>query len=595
MDFLMLGPLEVRLSGRLLPLGGPKDRLMLATLLLQPNRVVPVERLIDAIWDSPPASARKNVQTHIWGLRRLFTSSEGDGRIESTAVGYRLRVGEDELDAERFERLAGQGRRALSEGRPMLAAEVLHQAISLWRGPPLQDVALTPRLQSHVVALEEGRLAAVEDRIEAELRLGRHDALVGELRSLIAQHPLRERLHAQLMLALYRSGRQADALTAYTAARRALLDELGIEPGPGLERLQQDILRRAPALELAPATTSFPINQLPSDLADFTARSRQSEPLTRLLHSEECAGGAAVTVAVITGPPGVGKTSLAVHVGHLVAESFPDGILYASLRGPDETRLPAQDAIGGFLRALGVPSERVPDALPERSAFFRSLTAGKQYLIVLDNAFDEAQVRPLIPGSSGCAVLVTSRSRLVGLSAAETVALDVFSPAESAALLSRMLGAQRTNMEPDATEEVARLCGGLPLALRIAGGRLAARPAWPIAGLVRRLSDERERLAEFSAGDLELRTAFESAYHSLSADEQRLLRTLGGFGSDPFDAAAAAHAAGIGAREAGRLLERLADVHLVRVAEIDDRYRLHDLIRLFARDLTVADAAPAGG
>jgi DNA-binding SARP family transcriptional activator len=592
-EFRVLGPLEFLPADRPVVLGGPKDRILLAVLLLQANLVVPVQRLIDALWDDPPVSARKNVQTHVWGLRRLFAARLGDERIESTAAGYRLRVAEGELDLDRFDRLAAEGQRALAGGDPALAAQLLQEALALWRGAPLLDVPLPVGYQGQLVSLEERRLAATEDRVEAALRLGRDGALVGELRELVSQNPLRERLHAQLMLALYRAGRQADALAAYTAARRVLREELGIEPGPALQSMQQDVLRRAPALELAPATSTFPINQLPPDIADFTGRRVEADRLAALLRD----GGAepaapavrtAVTVAVIAGPAGVGKTALGVHVGHLVAEDFPDGILYVNLRGAEEARLAPHEALGAFLRALGVPSDRVPHSVHEQSALFRSLTAGKRHLIVLDNAFDEAQVRPLIPGSVGCAVLVTSRGRLPGLAGAETVVLEVFSARESGTLLSRMLGAQRVHTEPGPADEVARLCGGLPLALRIAGARLAARPAWSIADLVRRLGDERERLAELAVGDLELRAAFESSYRTLAAEEQAMFRALGGVGSDRFDAETAAGLAGTDRRRAERSLDRLADAQLIQMTDSAEHYRLHDLVALFARSQAAA-------
>jgi DNA-binding SARP family transcriptional activator len=577
----MLGPLEVFRGGRPLAVGSPKDRTILALLLIDANRTVPVDRLITSLWERPPASARKNVQTHVWALRKLFAGEGGDGRIDSGRHGYRLRVGPDELDAALFERWVAEGQRALAAGEPHQAGERLRAALALWRGAPLSDVALPDADRGPLVRWAERRRAALEDRIEAELREGLHAGLVAELRELVAADPLRERLWGQLMLALYRCGRQADALAAYGAARAVLRDELGLDPGPALQRLHHEVLNRDPALDLAPATTAYPINQLPADVVDFTGRDKESD----LVHAAATGGtGAAPAVTVVVGPAGVGKTALAVHLAHQLADDFPDGQLYVDLRGASE-RLPPDQPLGRFLRDLGVPNDRVPPGPDSRAALYRSLLFGKRYLVLLDNAVDEAQVRPLLPGGAGCTVLVTSRNRLAGLTGARTVALDVLGADDARRLLSRVLGPQRTAAEPAAAAEVVRLCGRLPLALRVAGARLVARPSWSVAQLVSRLADERGRLAELAAGDLAVRAAFESSYRALPDAERAVFRALGRLDAAGFDAAAVAGAAGLPPATADRLLERLVDAHLVEPLPPGDRYRLHDLLGLFARDL----------
>jgi DNA-binding SARP family transcriptional activator len=591
-EFRILGPLEVWSGGQPVAVGSPKDRMILGLLLVEANRTVAVDRLIASLWERPPASARKNVQTHVWALRRLFTGTAGDGRIDSGPHGYRLRVGPDELDAALFERWVAEGQRLLAAGEPGKGGERLRAALALWRGAPLCDVPLADSDRGVLVRWEERRRAAVEDRVEAELREGQHAGLVAELHELVALHPLRERLWGQLMLALYRCGRQADALEAYTLARTALRDELGLDPGPALQRLHHDILNRDRALELAPATTAFPINQPPADVVDFTGRANEYD---RLHASATAANGpgsaAAPPVTVVAGPAGVGKTALAVHLAHQIAEDFPDGQLYADLHGAGPDRLPPDRTLGRFLRDLGVPNGRAPAALEARAALYRSLLFGKRYLILLDNAADEAQVRPLLPGGAGCTVLVTSRDRLAGLTGARTLSLDVPGADDARLLLSRILGPQRTAAEPGPAAEVVRLCGRLPLALRVAGARLAARPAWSLAQLVSRLTDERSRLTELAAGDLEVRAAFESSYQALPEPERAVFEVLGRLDADAFDAAAVAGAAGLPAAAAGRLLERLVDVHLVEVLPPGDRYiaRVLDLSEHHLGDIGAGD------
>jgi DNA-binding SARP family transcriptional activator len=487
MEFCLLGPLTVRCGDMAVAVPRGRQRAVLAALLLRANHVVPVDELAEALWGTElPPSARVSVQNYVARLRA--TLGPAGPRIATHPHGYLIELGDGELDVARFEALLGQARAAAREGRWVEAAGAAGAALGLWRGEPLADAG------SDVLAVREGprlaelRLQAAEMRIDAELQLGRPGEVIGELRQLAAQQPLRERLHALLMLALYTDSRQAEALAAYQDARNVLVEELGAEPGPDLQRLHQQILAGDPALVRPGTGASAPAGpvprELPSDVAAFTGRASELAELDRILlggHADQAgdAKPAAAVISAVSGTAGVGKTALAVHWAHHAAAKFPGGQLYVNLRGYDPGQpVSAAGALAGFLRALGVPGPDIPAEQTERAARYRSLLAGKQMLVVLDNASTVEQVRPLLPGTPGCAVLVTSRNSLAGLVArdgAVRLDLDLLPLADAVALLAELTGA-RVAAEPDAAVTLARQCARLPLALRVAAELAAARP-----------------------------------------------------------------------------------------------------------------------
>jgi DNA-binding SARP family transcriptional activator len=499
-EFGILGPLQVVAGERPVILGAAKLRATLAVLLVHANQFTSLDRLVDELWeDRPPNSAAKLVPQYVSQLRRSLQPDWGrrchaGSLLETRPRGYLLHVEADALDADRFRALVERSRCLVRSNAAQAAADGLRQALGLWRGVALADVPRTPSVTAAAVQLEELRIAAAEDRIEAELAVGRHSELVCELSALVSRHPLQERLRGQLMLALYRSGRQAEALQAYQAARQVLLEELGIEPGRALRQLQQAILTADLALEpasdrvrdAAASSAQLPPAQLPADVADFTGRGRHLRRLHQLLAASQHT--TAVTISAIVGAAGTGKTTLALHWAHQVRHRFGDGQLYVDLRGTTLTvPLRPIQALSNLLRGLGVAAADVPDELDQAAALYRTLLADRQVLVVLDDARDADQLRPLLPGSRGCLVLVTSRDQLAELVArqgARRLTLDLLTPTEAKTLLDRVLGDQRIRSEPTATAELVRACGGLPLALRTAAAELAGQPRRSIASYV---------------------------------------------------------------------------------------------------------------
>jgi DNA-binding SARP family transcriptional activator len=492
MRFGMLGPLRVDTGLGWVTVPAEQQRVVLAVLLTVPGRVVATQRLVDEVWGGrPPRTAVNTVQAYVMRLRRLI----GDGVLLTRRHGYELVVGRDDVDAAVFERLVASGRDALAGGRPDAAAARLSEALALWRGPALADVPASASLTAWAAHLEQVRLAVVEDHMAALLELDRHSEVVDDLHRLVGEHPLRERLWAQLMLALHRCGRRAEALDAYQRARRVMVAELGLEPGPQLRELQETVLAedRAEARASQPALPWVVPAQLPADVPGFTGRDDQLAQLDTLLPGTGDPAGTAVAISAIAGAAGVGKTALAVHWGHRVRDWFADGQLYVNLRG-HATDAPMRpiEALARLLRALDMSA--VPSDVDEAAARYRSLMAGKRMLVLLDDARDPDQVRPLLPGSPGCMALVTSRDRLAGLVARDGAApmvLDVLSDAETHALLARLLGADRVRAEPTAAAELARLCGNQPFAVRIAAANLATHPRTSIAEYATRLSGDR--------------------------------------------------------------------------------------------------------
>jgi DNA-binding SARP family transcriptional activator/tetratricopeptide (TPR) repeat protein len=594
MEFCVLGPLAVRRGDAVVTVRAGKQRAVLAALLLNANRVVAVEELAEALWGTaPPPSARLTVQNYVVRLRKAL-GDEGRSRITTQPRGYVISVADDELDMARFEVLLFAARQAARDGSWHTAAAQARAALSLWRGEPLADVESELLGVREVPRLADLRLHALEIRIDADLHLGRHAEVTGELRRLAAAHPLREHLHTLLMLALYREGRQAEALAAYQAARRVLIEELGAEPGRELRSLHEQVLAADPALDLSGpqrpaggAMRAVP-QELPAAVRHFTGRAVELAALTGLL--DELAQGI-VVISAIRGTAGVGKTALAVHWAHQVAGRFPDGQLHVNLRGYDAARpMAAADALASFLRALGVRGQDIPPEEDERAARYRSLVAGKRMLVVLDNASQAEQVRPLLPGTPGCAVVVTSRDALAGLVARDGAArldLDLLRLDEAVTLLSELIG-DPARADPDATADLARQCARLPLALRVAAELAATRPGFPLTDLVADLADQHKRLDLLdAAGDprTAVRAVFSWSYQQLSAEAARMFRLLGIHPGPDITAAAAASLAALAEADARRLLRELARAHLI-AEHVPGRYAFHDLLRAYAAEQT---------
>jgi DNA-binding SARP family transcriptional activator len=581
-------------------------------LLLDANKTVSANRLLEAVYgeDFPP-TARSQLHSSISVLRRVLTRS-GGGRILTRTHGYLLEVASDQPDARRFEDLLIDARRARKEGRRDLAVARYRDALRIWRGPALDGID-TKLVRASADRLDEQRMVALGDRIDLELESGRHYELVGELTELVKLHPLRERLCGQLMLALYRCGRAADALDVYRQTRDLMIDELAIEPSEHLRQREHAILNADPALTLAteparlaepagpacsPSVSRNPVSLLPTDVADFTGRSTELGQIRQHLAGPERENTvAAVPIVVLTGRPGIGKSSLAVHAAHDVAGKFPDGQLFADLHGGTALPVHPLQVLERFLRVLGVPSSQIPDGLDERAEVYRSLFNGRRMLVVLDDANSEDQVSPLLPGDGSSAVLITSRHWLTGLPGATHLAVDVFAPGASMELLRRIVGTARVNTQSPEAAAVAAHCGHLPLALRIAGARLSARSHWTIGQLVERLADETRRLDELRHGDLSIRPSISLSYEGASTKAKRLFRRLALLEQPVFSAWQGAALIDRPVAEAEDLLDELASAHLVETsseeAGMSTHYSFHELIRVFARERLAAEEPAA--
>ncbi|MEJ3747662.1 AfsR/SARP family transcriptional regulator [Actinomycetes bacterium KLBMP 9797] len=483
----VLGPLTAVAGGRRVGLGAAMQRRLLAVLACRAGEQVPVDVLIDALWDAdPPPTARKTLQVYVRRLRQGL----GAERIRHHTSGYWLELRRGELDAHRFADLADGARAARHRGDLPAAGALLEQASHLWRGDPYADVPDVALVAEEAARLREQRLQASEDRFEVALAIGRHAELVPELGRLTSVHPYRERLRGHLMLALYRSGRQAEALAAFRDAHATFARELGIEPGAALRDLHAQILRADPALDWSPAAppahpgpaawpaAAFPVpRQLPGDVPAFTGRQEALAALDALLPAADRAPAGPVGVAAITGPASVGKTALAVRWAHRVAERFAGGHLYVDLRGSDPRHPPVStaEAMRDLLDAFGVPARRMPASLAAQGALYRSLVADKRILLVLDDASSAEQIRPLLPGGAGCVAVVTSRNDLTELVAAhgaQPLALPPLTTGEARELLVRRLGPARVAADPGEMDEIIARCAGLPAALAVAAARV---------------------------------------------------------------------------------------------------------------------------
>ncbi|MFE0683509.1 BTAD domain-containing putative transcriptional regulator [Streptomyces sp. NPDC058961] len=667
MDFHLLGPVEARRAGEPIALSGTKAHTLLAALLLARGRVVPDSRLSRLLWGTaPPATMSAQIYTYVSRLRKLL---EPEATLERRPPGYALRTGDGLVDIVEYERLDRLGRQALHEHRYEDAGNMLRDALALWQGPLLGNV--TEFLaEEEIPQWEEGRAATLENRMEAELALGRHARIVAELTRLVSDFPLRERMRAQLMTALYRCGRRADALHVFHEGRTALAEQLGVDPGVDLTRTHQAALRGtldlaldvdvdldvSPVLVVGPGLVVGPVldvgpgldlganpepvergtadpaavhtaepeplaprphaglpvlrapAMLPPATAGFTGRGRELAALRRLLTPD---GRATPRRCLITGMAGIGKTALAVHAAYQNRAHFPDGQLYADLTEPDGTAKDPRDVLAHLLRALGEqPSGPAPYDLDDLVRAYRTSTAGRRILVLLDNATDGRRLAPLLPSGAQSAVLVTGHTPLAVTVGAATLGVVPLSPQESLDLLAATAGRARTEAERGAARTIAEHCGGLPLALRLAGARLAARSHWSLARLAGRLAETDTRLDELAFGELELRDSLAKWLARTDEGNRCLLARLSALGARSFSAASAAAVLGLPDRLAEDLVERLADSALLEIvhpsggAEAAEkgraafphrshpRYRFHPLVLLYVQSLPVERPVP---
>jgi DNA-binding SARP family transcriptional activator/tetratricopeptide (TPR) repeat protein len=603
MTFGLLGPLAVSHHGKAINVTAGRQRVVLAALLFSPGQVLARDDLTEMLWGPhPPPSARVAVQNYVMRLRRIL--GDGASRISTWPGGYAIDVAPGELDLHRAAALLAATRDASATGAWHLAADRAGQALALWRGQPLADVPSEELSRREGPRLAELRLQALELRIDAELHLGDHASAIGELRHLAGTHPLRERFHELLVRALHRDGRRADALAAYQDARRVLIAELGVEPGEELRKLHAQVLsgRNGTAVHDGARLhddTAVP-RQLPASVPHFTGRETELAKLSAGVQTAAAERPGVVMIRAVDGMAGVGKTALAVHGAHRVAARFPDGQLYVNLRGYDPERpMPPADALAGFLGALGVPGPEMPAGLDERAARFRGLVAGRRMLIVLDNASDAEQVRPLLPAARGCAVIVTSRDKMPGLVArdgAVRVELDLMPAGEAVALLESLIG-PRAKAEPSATATLAARCCGLPLALRVAAELAVSRPQITLTSLSAELADQQRRLDLLDAGGdsrTAVRAVFSWSCRHLDAETARAFRLSGLHPGPDLDVYAVAALAQTTAGRAAWLLRRLDQVHLIQWRAEPGRHALHDLLRDFAAEQAMAqDGADA--
>src|SRR6266511_4016323 len=568
--FGLLGPVQVQIDARPVHVGGPRSQTILTALLIEPGRVVSTDRLADIVWDEhPPASARTQVQNRVSALRRLLREAGAADAVAAVGTGYVARVSPDQVVERAVER-AGRG-------QDDDAMATVTAALALWRGPAMDGLDAPPLLVA-ARRLNERRLDAQRLRLGLRLRQGDYAAVVADLAALLAEHPWHEGVAGQLMTALYLAQRQNDALAVFDQMRARLADQLGVDPSPELVRLRDSVLRKEITPDAAlPATGTVtvtppdhdtrsgpllsrepapPPRLIPADLADFTGRTAE---IQRLVADRD---ERAVTVTVIHGLAGVGKTALAVHVAHRLRHRFPGAQLYVDLRGHDQPLDPAE-ALAGFLRALGISGTELPDSLDERAARFRAAVAGRPCLVLLDNAANAGQVRPLLPGAAAT-VLVTSRRALFDLEGAAQVRLGPLRPPEGLGLFAGVIGAARVAREPGAAARIVRGCGLLPLAVRICAARLAARPHVPLAQTADQLADLAARLDHLQTADRSVRAVFETSYRALAPPARRLLRRLDSLDAEDAPAWLAATALGTDPVEAEDALAGLVEANLVR-------------------------------
>jgi DNA-binding SARP family transcriptional activator/tetratricopeptide (TPR) repeat protein len=582
----VLGPLLVSRDGAPLPSMPAGQRTVLGLLALANGSPLTADSVIDVLWpDGPPASAAGILQTYVSRLRRRLLDPPNGGRaVVRDGAGYRLAVTAASLDLLAFRGLVAEAVRASGTGKAGEACTAYEQALALWRGEPLADV---PALRGHpvVTALADERAAAVLDYADIALAGGWHERALPHLRALAGRDPLDEASQSRLMIALAGSGRQAYALEVYEEVRRRLDAELGVLPGPLLQDAHAKVLRQ----QIGHAPAWLPLFQLPAAPADFTGRLRESASLTEAITPRPEQSG--VPLVVLSGPPGAGKTALALHVAHTVHDRFPDGQLWVHLAGTSARPRDPGEVLGEFLRALGVHGMAIPATISERAVCYRSRLAGRRILVVADDAATAAQALALLPGTPGCALLVTSRSHLEGLDGARLLPLDMMSAEDAARLLTRMVGTERVAAEPSAADGLVQACGALPLALRIAGAKLAARPSWSLSTMTRRITGVQARLRELESADLSVRMSISSSYNSLPAVQRRAFRLLALAGPGDFAEWVAGALTGVAdVRDVlNDLTERSLVLPLGADATGEPRYRLHDLLREYAAERLAED------
>ncbi|MEQ4724882.1 tetratricopeptide repeat protein [Nonomuraea sp. B19D2] len=590
MRFRVLGPVEAVAPGSQPPRLAPRHRAVLAYLLLHAEVVISTDRLIDAMWGLlPPDSARAQIQTTIAAIRRMLRAAGADQMLATHPAGYMITPEPGQLDLDEFTNLIAKAQ--ATSGDPQDTADQIRAALALWRGEPLADIT-ADYVQSARARLNGQRLTAIERLAELELSLGHQDDLIDELTVHVAANPLRERLCGQLMLALHRAGRQPDALHVARTFRAALAEQQGLDPGHAFSKLEQAILRDDPGLR-APAaapTKSQRVNFLPYDVPDFTGREGE---LDRLARSWTSSNGGVVTISAIDGMAGIGKTALAVHAGHLLADHFPDGQLFVDLQAHTAGQAPldAGTALEVLLGQLGLPAERIPASVADRAAVWRSELSGRRVLAVLDNALGAEHVRPLLPGTSSTLILITSRRRLTDLDGAHALSMDVLPAADAVELFTAIVG-ERAAAEPVAVLDVLQLCGFLPLAVRIAAARLHHRPRWTVEYLADRLRDQRRRLSELATSERGVAAAFTLSYQQLDPDQQRMFRLLGLQPGRDIGPDAAAALADLPLERAEMLMEDLLDAHVLAQYQ-PGRYTFHDLLREHALATAAAQEPPS--
>lgn len=602
MYFQLLGTLRVELDGDRVDVGGLRQQRLLVILLLDANRVVSASRLIDAMWDGePPATASRQLHNAIAAIRRSFTSAKHV--IVKDGPGYRIQVDPQNIDAHRFTAMMTRAAAAAADGSTKEAIELLEAGLALWEGPALSGLN-SPILDISAAKLEEKRLSATEQLLGLRLNEGDAAVLVPQLGELVSHNPLREETRRLLILALHRSGRKADALNVYEKGRRLLRDEIGVEPSVSLRSLYEQILRDdLPELKPRPESadavrvndgppaiapphysgTATNRSFLPYDTAHFTGR---VEELQFLMATPRSATETTLGIVAIDGMSGVGKTTLAVRLAHQLAHQYPEGHIYIDLHGHMHGHDPLEPdtALERLLLDFGLPPVQIPQDVRQRAARWRAEIADRRVLVVLDNARDAKQVRPLLPGTGKALVIITSQRRLAGVDGVTSRSLDVFSSTDAAELFTKIAGVDRTENQPDAIAEIVALCGHLPLAISIAASRFRNRPAWSLDHLVLRLRDERQRLPELSHCDRSVAASFDVSYRNLSAEQRRLFCVLGltTHLGEEFDASTVATLMDISVPAADRLLEDLFDAHML-MQRAAGHYHLHDLLREYAR------------
>lgn len=602
MKFRLLGPVEVLVNDKPVTIAASRQQIVLALLLLEAGHVVSVERIIDALWgEKPPRTARCQVQITISALRRLL----GESVIATRPPGYLINASPECIDLVKFESLMASGTKAAAEQRVHDARRDLREALALWRGPALEGVQ-SEVIQSAATRLKELRISAYQDCLELELQLGQHQEIISELTELVAAHPLNERFRGQLMLALYRGGRQADALETLRNGRDVLRQELGLDPCAELCRLEQAILTRDPQLDLpgprpavglpgkAAPTTPVP-RQLPRTIADFTGREEILDEISTIVAGQDTSDDPLeVPVVVLTGRGGVGKTAIALRAAHLLSPEFPDGQLYLQLH--PEMPNSSASILEQLLRSLDVRSDTMSPDLEGRIALYRSVLAGLRVLVVIDGACSKNDVAPFLPGARGCAAVVTCGQHIIELEGVHQVHVGPMDDQSASTLLTTLIGERRVGAEPEAARELVRLCEGIPLALRVVAAKLAIRPHWPISHMVRQLRDETRRLDELAFEGASIRATIAVAYDSLDRPAQQLLRRLSLVGTADFASWVGAPLLDADIGHAERLLQQLLAGYLVEATVREDgvvRFHLHDLVRIYALERCAEEESTA--